>query len=195
MAPDPTTLPGLLDDLSAEHADLEGLLEPLDEPSWGTLTPAEGWAVRDQVSHLAFFDDAATMAILDPTAFIAVAEAAMAAVGDPMEEHLRPGTRPGGPRRAGVVAGRSTGHGRARLVGSTLGIGSHGSALPWGRCRSSRRVSWRRGLMARTWPTPWASFACRRRDCATSPTSGCGPDRSPTSCAVSTSPPSRCTSS
>jgi uncharacterized protein (TIGR03084 family) len=88
MAPDPTTLPDLLDDLAAEHADLEGLLEPLDEASWGTLTPADGWAVRDQVSHLAFFDDAATMAIVDPTAFVAVAEAAVAAGGDPMEEHL-----------------------------------------------------------------------------------------------------------
>ncbi len=31
MAPDPTTLPGLLADLEAEHADLDRLLEPLDE--------------------------------------------------------------------------------------------------------------------------------------------------------------------
>ena len=58
--------PALLDDLEAEHADLEALLEPLDEASWELPTPAEGWAVRDQVSHLAFFDDAATMAIVDP---------------------------------------------------------------------------------------------------------------------------------
>jgi uncharacterized protein (TIGR03084 family) len=47
--------------------------------------------VRDQVSHLAFFDDAATTAIVDPSSFVATAEAALAAGGDPMEEHLRRG--------------------------------------------------------------------------------------------------------
>ena len=88
MAPDPTTLPALLDDLEAEHADLERLLVALDEPSWGLLTPADGWAVRDQISHLAFFDDAATLAILDPAAFTVMAEAALAVEGDPMQEHL-----------------------------------------------------------------------------------------------------------
>jgi uncharacterized protein (TIGR03084 family) len=91
MAPDPTSLPALLADLEAEHAELEGLLGPLDEATWGRLTPAEGWAVRDQVSHLAFFDDAAATAILDPAAFVLQAEAALAAPGDPMEEHLRRG--------------------------------------------------------------------------------------------------------
>jgi len=115
MAPDPTTLPGLLADLEAEHADLEGLLEPLDEASWGLDTPAQGWTVRDQVSHLAFFDDAATMAIVDPATFAVAAEAALSAEGDPMEEHLLRGrAMPGrdvlawwqGARRAMVVAAR-----------------------------------------------------------------------------------------
>jgi uncharacterized protein (TIGR03084 family) len=88
MAPDPTTLPGLLADLEAEHADLDRILAPLDEESWGLATPATGWTVRDQVSHLAFFDDAATMAIVDPATFTVEAEAALAAGGDPMEPHL-----------------------------------------------------------------------------------------------------------
>jgi len=88
MAPDPTTLPALLEDLEAEHADLEATVGALDEASWDLATPAPGWAVRDQVSHLAFFDDAATTAIVDPTSFTAMAEAALAAEGDPMEEHL-----------------------------------------------------------------------------------------------------------
>ena len=92
MAPDPTTLADLLDDLGAEHADLDASVGSLDEAAWGLATPAEGWAVRDQVSHLAFFDDAATMAIVDPDAFVVMAEAAVAAAaGDPMEEHLRRG--------------------------------------------------------------------------------------------------------
>jgi uncharacterized protein (TIGR03084 family) len=91
MANDPTTLPGLLEDLEAEQGDLEAFVGSLDEASWGLATPAPGWAVRDQVSHLAFFDDAATAAIIDPETFTATAEAALASGGDPMEEHLRRG--------------------------------------------------------------------------------------------------------
>jgi uncharacterized protein (TIGR03084 family) len=91
MAPAPTTLPGLLEELEAEHADLERLVGGLDEASWGLATPAPDWAVRDQVSHLAFFDDTATVAITDPDTFMVTAEAALAAGGDPMEEHLRRG--------------------------------------------------------------------------------------------------------
>src|SRR5579864_584888 len=91
MAMDPTTLPGLLEDLEAEHADLEVLVGSLDEACWGLATPADGWAVRDQVSHLAFFDDAATSAIVDPETFTITADAARAAGGDPREEHLRRG--------------------------------------------------------------------------------------------------------
>jgi uncharacterized protein (TIGR03084 family) len=91
MAPAPTTLPGLLEELEAEHVDLERLVVGLDEASWGLATPAPDWAVRDQVSHLAFFDDAATQAITDPDTFVVTAEAALARGGDPMEEHLRRG--------------------------------------------------------------------------------------------------------
>jgi len=85
-----TTLDVLLDDLEAEHADLDDLVGAIDESGWDRPTPAAGWAVRDQVSHLAFFDDAAVLAMTDPDAFAAMAEAAMAAV-DPMEQHLRRG--------------------------------------------------------------------------------------------------------
>ena len=40
MAPGPTTLPALLDDLEAEHADLEAMVGSLDEASWDLATPA-----------------------------------------------------------------------------------------------------------------------------------------------------------
>lgn len=91
MAPEPTTLPALLEDLEAEHADFEAMVGELDEVGWDTATPAPGWAVRDQVSHLAFFDEAATEAIVDPSAFTVRAQSALASGGDPMEEHLRRG--------------------------------------------------------------------------------------------------------
>jgi len=86
-----TSLAELLADLEAEHADLDALVAGLDEAGWDRATPSPGWAVRDQVSHLAFFDDAAAMAITDPDRFRAVAGAALASDADPMEEHLRRG--------------------------------------------------------------------------------------------------------
>jgi uncharacterized protein (TIGR03084 family) len=57
---------GLIDDLRAETASFEGLLRPLRDDDWERPTPAEGWAIRDQVSHLAWFDDAAVRAVTDP---------------------------------------------------------------------------------------------------------------------------------
>ena len=125
MVPDPTTLSGLLADLEAEHADLDRLLEPLDETSWGRGTPAAGWAVRDQVSHLAFFDDAATMAMVDPDTFTVMAEAALAVEGDPMEEHLL---------RGRALSGRDVlawwRRARDSMVGAAAGLDSH-ARVPW----------------------------------------------------------------
>ena len=44
--------------------------------------------MRDQISHLAFFDEAGRMAMVDPDRFAVLAEEVMALVGDPMEVHL-----------------------------------------------------------------------------------------------------------
>jgi uncharacterized protein (TIGR03084 family) len=63
------SMPALLADLAAESADLTGMLAPLPPGDWELPTPAAGWAVRDQVSHLAFFDEAATRAATDPAGF------------------------------------------------------------------------------------------------------------------------------
>jgi uncharacterized protein (TIGR03084 family) len=65
----PRLLAGLLDDLVAETEVLTGMLAPLDDLAWERATPAPGWAIRDQVSHLAYFDDAATLAATDPGRF------------------------------------------------------------------------------------------------------------------------------
>jgi uncharacterized protein (TIGR03084 family) len=59
----------LLGDLAAESADLRGLVADLDQPGWRTSTPAVGWTIGDQISHLAFFDDAAVMSAADPDRF------------------------------------------------------------------------------------------------------------------------------
>jgi uncharacterized protein (TIGR03084 family) len=68
----------LLSDLSAETDDLLVLLDANDIADWDRPTPAAGWDVRDQVSHLAFFDDAATLALTDPEHFRDEAAALMA---------------------------------------------------------------------------------------------------------------------
>jgi uncharacterized protein (TIGR03084 family) len=84
------TLPALLDDLDEEYTDLRQLVGslPATAPEWDLATPAEGWAVRDHISHLAFFDEAGLMAVADPGAFATRATELMARPGDPMEEHL-----------------------------------------------------------------------------------------------------------
>ncbi len=59
----------ICDDLAAEHAALDAVVAGIDEAGWDTDTPAVGWMVRDQISHLAYFDEAATKAALDPDGF------------------------------------------------------------------------------------------------------------------------------
>jgi uncharacterized protein (TIGR03084 family) len=71
-------LDGLLTDLAAETADLDQVLSGLPPAAWERPTPATGWAVRDQVSHLAYFDEAAALAVTDPDRFRAEAAALVA---------------------------------------------------------------------------------------------------------------------
>lgn len=65
----PVSMPALAEDLAAESAVLHGLVSGLDESNWRRDTPAAGWAIADQVSHLAYFDDVAVQSATDPQAF------------------------------------------------------------------------------------------------------------------------------
>ena len=56
-------------DLEAEQAALDALVAGLTAAQWAAPTPSEGWAVRDQIAHLAQFDDVAALAITDPEGF------------------------------------------------------------------------------------------------------------------------------
>jgi uncharacterized protein (TIGR03084 family) len=69
---------GLLEDLEAESAVLDARLAGLTQGQWVLDTPAEGWTIADQVSHLAFFDDAATLSGVDPDRFRIEADELMA---------------------------------------------------------------------------------------------------------------------
>lgn len=69
---------GLLADLRRESGQLAEPLDGLAYEQWGLATPAQGWSIHDQVSHLAFFDDAARLALTQPLEFRALAERLMA---------------------------------------------------------------------------------------------------------------------
>jgi uncharacterized protein (TIGR03084 family) len=60
---------GLLVDLDAETAVLDAVLDTLSDADWSRPSPAPGFSVFDQVSHLGYFDEAVTTALLDPDAY------------------------------------------------------------------------------------------------------------------------------
>ncbi|MET8427879.1 TIGR03084 family metal-binding protein [Nocardia sp. NPDC004860] len=61
--------PALLRDLERESDRLIDCLYSAAESDWEAPTPAAGWAVRDQISHLAFFDDFAHLAMTNANLF------------------------------------------------------------------------------------------------------------------------------
>ena len=64
-----TELDAICADLTVEAQELDGVLVALEEGDWDRDTPAAGWSIRDQVGHLAFSEDMATLAIVDPETF------------------------------------------------------------------------------------------------------------------------------
>jgi uncharacterized protein (TIGR03084 family) len=62
-------LGALCRDAQAEHDALAEILEDVPPDDWERPTPAEGWTVRDQLSHLAYFDGTARLSMADPDAF------------------------------------------------------------------------------------------------------------------------------
>jgi uncharacterized protein (TIGR03084 family) len=75
-------------DLVAEQRSLDDLVANLSEAQWSLATPSPGWNITDQIGHLAFFDAAATEAILDPDAFRAgVQDLYEGAVGVGVDEY------------------------------------------------------------------------------------------------------------
>ncbi|GAA2831144.1 TIGR03084 family metal-binding protein [Kitasatospora sp. CM 4170] len=83
-------LAGLLDDLRAESAVLDGLVAGLEPAGWAADTPAHGWTIAHQIAHLAWTDDWAELSARDPEAFTAesgrVFGELVAAGTDPVED-------------------------------------------------------------------------------------------------------------
>ena len=78
----------IVSDLRAEQESLDGIVSGIEGDAWSTQTPAEGWDVRDQIGHVAFFDERATEAIATPEVFLAGVEAASADIDGYMASHL-----------------------------------------------------------------------------------------------------------
>lgn len=73
----------IVDDVAAEHAALTRVLDALDADQWERPTHAPGWSVRDQVAHLAMFDEYATLGLTDTAAF------AVRVDGDELQHYLQ----------------------------------------------------------------------------------------------------------
>ncbi len=68
--------------LLAEQEALDSIVSTLDDAQWELPTPSDRWSVRDQIGHLAFFDQTAAWAIADEAQFTASLKS-LAPVFDP----------------------------------------------------------------------------------------------------------------
>ena len=68
----------VLTDLADESAELDVLVAQLPAESWATPTPATGWTIASQIGHLAWTDEAATLAATDADGFSAELQRALA---------------------------------------------------------------------------------------------------------------------
>jgi uncharacterized protein (TIGR03084 family) len=78
-------------DALAEHDDLRAMLTGIPEEDWERPTPAAGWTVRDQLSHLVYFDGAARQSMVDPDAFRGLLAGAVADIEKFVEATLATG--------------------------------------------------------------------------------------------------------
>lgn len=56
-------------DLTLEQEELDAVVANLDETGWETMTSSEGWDIREQIRHLAYFENRAKQAASNPEAF------------------------------------------------------------------------------------------------------------------------------
>jgi uncharacterized protein (TIGR03084 family) len=71
-------LSGILSDLAAEGAWLDGVVAGPDESGWQRPTPAPGWTIAHQIGHLTSSDQYALRAASDPAAFAVTLEQILA---------------------------------------------------------------------------------------------------------------------
>ncbi len=112
-------------DLSAEHGALDDIVAALDDASWDVPTPAEPWTVRDQISHLAFFDELARAAATDAEEFTSGMASAAQDVDSFMNAPLEKGRAM---EPSGVLDWWRAA--RARMMEAFAGL-EGGTRIPW----------------------------------------------------------------
>jgi uncharacterized protein (TIGR03084 family) len=115
----------LLADLIAEGAELDRLVALLEADRWALATPAEGWTIAHQISHLAWTDEQAIVAATDPDAFGELQARAMA---DP-QGYVESGAAEGAVMEPGLLLTRWRA-GRAQMAEALAGV-PPGARLPW----------------------------------------------------------------
>jgi uncharacterized protein (TIGR03084 family) len=110
-----TVIETLVEDLRAETRVVDDLLQPLRPGDWAMPTPAEGWCIADQVSHLAFFDDVSVTAATDPGAF-RIERAELLSLGDAFPDRVAERYRHLGDEEL-LAWFRSSRHGLLRQLG------------------------------------------------------------------------------
>jgi uncharacterized protein (TIGR03084 family) len=115
----------IIEDLRAEHDALDSVVAGLKAEQWDQPTPAEGWSIRDQITHLTFFDHQAHLAVADPEEFAA---ALASAAGDPLAFTDRP-LAEARLQETGEVLGRWRA-GRARMLETFAGLAPD-TRIPW----------------------------------------------------------------
>jgi uncharacterized protein (TIGR03084 family) len=86
-----TDLANVVRDLGAEHRVLDEMVAGLAPETWSTPTPAEGWTVADQVTHIAHYDDRARVALTDADEFARLLEQDFGSGVIDMDAHLETG--------------------------------------------------------------------------------------------------------
>ncbi len=119
-----TGLDPLLRDLTAEGDELDALVRDLPAGEWRRPTPAPGWTIATQIAHLAWSDEVAGTAAVDPAAFAGIAARVSA---DPAAVD-----RAAAARAAGEPAELLTDWRRGRVaLRRVLAAVAPGTKLPW----------------------------------------------------------------
>ena len=150
------TVRELCQDLAAEQSSLDSVLSELGTEDWGRATPAAGWDVRDSLSHLCFFEEAAALAVTDPAGFAAHREKLLVDMGRGVTSDVDLGRELGsGPvllerwrhARAAYIEAVVTADGEATAAGTKLRIPWYGPDMSPGSFTTARILeAWAHGV-------------------------------------------------
>ena len=75
----------ICNDLKNEQEELDSIVSNFDENMWNKMTKFADWTVKDEISHLAYFDSTAKLAAIDRNAFVKSFEEMIKGITNPDE--------------------------------------------------------------------------------------------------------------